>query len=72
MPQDEVKIVAWPSQPAKLELCVEVCRPICAQSEYTIGIEIFSRPVAQITVRGLTRLFNCDEQATHTAAATNK
>lgn len=80
MPENDVKIVAWPSQAARLEhqfaretplpICIEVCRPICAQSDYTIGIEIFTRPIAQITVRGLTRLFNCDEQAAHPTPAT--
>jgi len=108
--EDDVKILAWPDQPAQLEhhfvggtpcpvqiafepapanvvvrataqdpvhvdmnmnmnlvarstipVCIEVCRPICAQSEYTIGIEIFDRPVALITLRGQTRIFNCDE-----------
>jgi hypothetical protein len=45
-----------------IPVCIEVCRPICAQSEYTIHIEVFDRPVAAITIRGLTRLFNCDEK----------
>jgi len=108
MAQEDVKILAWPNQPAQLEhhfipgppcpvqiafdpapanvvvhasaqspvhvdmnmnlaarsiipVCIEVCRPICAQSEYTIGIEIFDRAVALITLRGQTRIFNCDE-----------
>jgi hypothetical protein len=70
-----VRIVQWPSEqraqlfhgfdserPASVKLCVSVCEPICAQSEYTIGIEIFDRPVASITVRGTTRLFNCSDK----------
>ncbi|MGD0291698.1 MAG: hypothetical protein ABSC63_18920 [Candidatus Binataceae bacterium] len=112
MPQDDVKVIGWPSQPAQLEhqfvggtacpvqisfdktpanvtvqataqdpvhvdmnmnmnlmarntipVCIEVCKPICVQSEYTIGIEIFDRPVALITLRGQTRIFNCDEKS---------
>ena len=112
MPQDDVKVIAWPNQPAQLEhhfvggapcpvqisfdktpanvvvqataqdpvhvnmnmnmnlmarntipVCIDVCKPICAQSEYTIGIEIFDRPVALITLRGQTRIFNCDEKS---------
>src|SRR5712691_10245309 len=42
-----------------IPLCIKVCEPICARSEYTIGIDIFDRPVAAITVRGQTRFFNC-------------
>jgi hypothetical protein len=47
-----------------VKLCVSVCEPICAHSEYTIGIDVFDRPVASITVRGTTRLFNCAEKGT--------
>jgi hypothetical protein len=67
-----VKIVQWPEHAFALThnfsarepvpVCISVCEPICAQSEYTIGIEIFDRPVAAITVRGMTRLFNCGEK----------
>jgi hypothetical protein len=45
-----------------IPLCIKVCEPICARSEYTIGIDIFDRPVAAITVKGQTRLFNCKEE----------
>ena len=47
-----------------VKLCVSVCEPICAQSEYTIGIDVFDRPVASITLRGTTRLFNCSDKLT--------
>lgn len=40
-------------------VCIKVCEPICAASEYTIAIDVFDRPVAAITIKGLTRLFNC-------------
>jgi hypothetical protein len=40
-------------------LCIQVCEPICADSEYTIAIDVFERPVAAITIKGRTRLFNC-------------
>lgn len=44
-----------------IPFCIKVCEPICAESNYTIGINIFDNPFASITVRGLTRLFNCQE-----------
>ncbi|NHZ90554.1 hypothetical protein F2P45_16240 [Massilia sp. CCM 8733] len=40
-------------------VCITVCEPICARSDYTIGIEVFGNPFASITVRGTTRLFAC-------------
>jgi hypothetical protein len=45
-----------------LPVCIQLCEPICAQSDYQIGIVIFDRPVATITIRGLTRLFNCEKE----------
>ncbi len=42
-----------------IPVCIQVCEPICAESEYTIAIDVFDRPVAAITIKGLTRLFNC-------------
>jgi hypothetical protein len=44
-----------------IPICVELCKPICVQSDYTIAIEVFDRPVAQITFRGMSRIYNCDE-----------
>jgi hypothetical protein len=42
-------------------VCISLCEPICARSDYTIGVAIFDNAFASITVRGLTRLFNCKE-----------
>jgi hypothetical protein len=71
--QNVIRIIQWPEQSAALvhgfdpakpvKLCVSVCEPICAQSEYTIAIDIFDRPVASITVRGTTKLFNCSDKS---------
>ncbi len=47
---------------APLPICIKVCEPICARSEYVIGIQIFDRPVATITVSGKTTFFNCNEE----------
>jgi hypothetical protein len=44
-----------------IPVCIKVCEPICAESDYTIAIDIFDRPVAAITIKGLTRLFNCGD-----------
>lgn len=47
-------------------LCISLCEPICAKSDYRIDIAIFDQPVANIVVRGLTRLFNCDDESPST------
>jgi len=43
-------------------LCISICEPICARSEYQITFDIFDQPVGRIVVRGMTRLFNCDDE----------
>lgn len=43
-------------------VCITICEPICARSRYTIGITIFDRPVADITIQGETRFFNCNDK----------
>jgi hypothetical protein len=43
-------------------LCIKLCEPICVRSEYTIGVEIFDRPFASITVRGQTVFANCRDE----------
>jgi hypothetical protein len=45
-----------------IPVCIKICEPICVDSNYSIGIKVFDRPVSVITVRGRTRLFNCQEQ----------
>ncbi len=44
-----------------IPLCIKLCEPICARSDYTIGINIFDNPFASITVRGMTKFSSCDE-----------
>ncbi len=48
--------------PETLPLCIRLCEPICAESNYTIAISIFDRQVITITIRGKTRLFGCREE----------
>ena len=43
-------------------VCIKVCEPICARSDYTVGINVFDHPVVSISVKGLTRLYNCREE----------
>jgi len=71
-----IHIASWPREPASVNmsmdsavsvksevpLCIRLCEPICAKSDYSIGITIFDRPVATISISGVTRLFNCDEK----------
>jgi hypothetical protein len=45
-----------------IPVCLKVCEPICIKSDYTIGVDIFDRPVANIKIRGLTRVYNCKEE----------
>lgn len=47
-----------------IPVCIGVCEPICARSDYTVGIQIFGNPFATIDVRGLTRLFQCGDEPT--------
>jgi hypothetical protein len=71
-----INIATWPKEPLNINssmdstvsvrgqvpICIRLCEPICAKSEYSIGIRIFDRPVATISISGQTRLFNCDEK----------
>lgn len=73
---NRISILAWPDQPlstnvamdstvsvrGQIPVCLRLCEPICARSEYMIGITIFDRPVATISVAGETRLLNCEEK----------
>ena len=44
-----------------IPVCIKLCEPLCAESDYSVGISVFDRPVVSISVRGMTRLFNCRE-----------
>lgn len=54
-----------------IPVCIQVCEPICAESNYTIAIDVFDRPVASITIKGLTRLFNCRDDKSPPPPVTN-
>ncbi|MGB0787918.1 MAG: hypothetical protein ACPGQR_00115 [Marinirhabdus sp.] len=43
-------------------VCIKICEPICAVSDYSIGIELLGQPLAHIRLKGETRLAPCDEK----------
>ena len=45
-----------------IPVCLKLCEPVCAKSDYTISINIFDRPVGSISIKGITKLFNCFEK----------
>jgi len=45
-----------------IPVCISLCEPICARSDYTVGIQIFGNPFASIDVRGTTRLGPCKDE----------
>jgi len=53
-----MKVVAKETIP----VCIKVCEPICAESNYVIGITIFDHHVGSITIKGVTRFFNCEKE----------
>lgn len=72
-PQPAYVVVATaPEQPLRVQMamelatkrplpvCISLCEPICARSDYTVGIQIFGNPFATIDVRGTTRFDRCD------------
>ena len=55
-----------------IPVCIKLCEPICARSDYTIGINIFDNPFASITVRGMTKIGPCGEEPpTHQLTCVN-
>ena len=46
----------------EVPFCIKLCEPICARSDYFIGLEIFDKPFASFKIRGQTTIFNCKEE----------
>ena len=42
-------------------VCISLCEPICAKSDYMISLNFLDRPVGSISIKGMTKLFNCFE-----------
>jgi hypothetical protein len=45
-----------------LPICIKLCEPLCAESNYEIGITLFDRPIISITLKGVTKLMSCREE----------
>lgn len=45
-----------------IPICIRLSEPICARSEYTIGIDLLDKPFAGVTFRGQTMLFNYQDE----------
>ncbi len=45
-----------------IPVCIKLCEPICAESNYRVGIHLFGQPFAEIVVRGITKVFSCDKK----------
>jgi hypothetical protein len=44
-----------------IPVCIKICEPICAVSDYKVGITLFGQPLAEIGVKGTTRLAACED-----------
>ncbi len=43
-----------------IPVCIKLCEPICATSDYEIGINLLGRPLASISVNGSTVFDHCE------------
>ena len=71
--QIDVQLLTNPRQPLHVAMdssfradrpvpvCISLCEPICAESDYTVGLTLLGVPIISIRVRGITRLFNCND-----------
>jgi hypothetical protein len=45
-----------------IPVCIKLCEPICAESNYKIGLNLMGQPFIEIVVQGITRIFNCRDK----------
>lgn len=45
-----------------LPVCLRLCEPVCAESDYQITVSLFGSSVATVAIKGLTRLLNCEDK----------
>lgn len=45
-----------------IPVCIKICEPVCAVSDYSVGIELLGQPLARINVQGKTILGPCEDQ----------
>ncbi|MFN2458146.1 MAG: hypothetical protein ABR502_08100 [Chitinophagaceae bacterium] len=67
-------VTAWPkemlnvnmnmlhNQGRDVPLCIKICEPICAESNYKVSLSLLGQPFIEIAVRGITRLFACNDR----------
>jgi hypothetical protein len=51
-----------------IPVCIKLCEPICAESNYKVSLNLMGQPFIEIVVQGITRLFNCRDKGTSTGA----
>ncbi|WP_116127890.1 hypothetical protein [Lewinella sp. IMCC34183] len=77
-----VKVTATPEQPVHMKMdmdmdmnvrarepfpvCIRICEPICAVSDYTVGLNLLGQPLLQIAVKGTTTLGDCKPERERT------
>lgn len=64
-------VTAWPketlnvnmvhNQGRDVPLCIKICEPICAESNYRVSLSLLGQPFIEIAVKGITRLFACKD-----------
>ena len=52
----------FPREGSTVPVCIKLCEPICAESNYKISLNLMGQPFAEIVVQGITRLFNCKDK----------
>ena len=45
-----------------IPVCIKLCEPICVDSDYKVGLQLFNLRIGEINLKGRTRLFNCPEE----------
>ncbi|WP_010664086.1 hypothetical protein [Marinilabilia salmonicolor] len=45
-----------------IPVCIKMCEPICAKSDYTLNFKIFDRPLGSISIKGTTRVAACENK----------
>ena len=45
-----------------IPICIKMCEPICADSYYKVGLKLLNQQIGEITLRGRTRIANCEEE----------
>lgn len=45
-----------------IPVCIKLCEPICAKSEYKISVDLCEKPFMSVTLQGKTMLYGCSEE----------